>query len=89
MENGLLYKYLTEDVEQLQCSTALHLYLQQSLEHKEEKVLCVGPWVTIIFQNMSPTKVYACEIFRNWSSTKFKCPQNVEYFFKCRRYIIC
>ena len=88
MKNELLYKYLTEDPEQLQCSTALRLYLQQSLEHKEGK-LCVGPWVTIIFQNKSPTKVYACEIFQSWSSTKFKCPQSVEDFSKCRRYIIC
>ena len=89
MKNELLSKYLTEDAEQLQCSTVLHLYRQQSLEHKEEKVLCVGPWVTIIVQNRSPAKVYACENFQNWSSTKFKCQQNVEDFSKCRRYSIC
>ena len=99
MKNELLHKYLslvlTKDAKQLQCSTALHLYLQHSYEHKEEKMLCVGPSVTIkeetfaadgftafsllhesiyvykIFQYMSSTKVYACEVFQNWLSTKF------------------
>ena len=63
MKNELLHKYLswvlTKDAEQLQCSTALHLYLQQSYEHKEEKVLYVGPSVTIKEETFIGSRFYS------------------------------